>query len=34
VRLLGVRLAAFASEEREPAEQAEERDQLQLGLSA
>jgi DNA polymerase-4 len=34
VRLLGVRVAAFESGEAEPPEVEEERDQLQLGLSA
>ncbi len=34
VRLLGVRVASFESEAEEPAAPAQERDQLQLGLSA
>jgi DNA polymerase IV len=34
VRLLGVRVAAFGSGEAEPGEVEEERDQLQLGLTA
>ena len=34
VRLLGVRVASFESEAEEPAEPEEERDQLQLGLTA